>query len=277
MVEEASRPLLVGQARSSSPDPSTEIATRPDPRGSFELSSESTPLLHRRDDDLATYGTQRGASPSPSIESRRSGSRGGGSPHKSSRMRWPIVLSLTVLTTAILGILLFAFAAPAVVKEYAQEAAVFEPTALSIDSTTPDGVRARVQGDFVMDSDRVKSRSIRNFGRFATWIAREVDTGESGVEVYLPEYGNILVGNAALPSIKMNIRNGHHTKVDFMTELTPGDIKGMHGVAMDWVEGRLGRLSIKGRATVHLKTGLINLGTQILTDTFTFEGEYHNT
>lgn len=274
MADEASQPLLDEQANAPSPDPSPEIATRPDPRGSFELSSESTPLLHRRDDDLVAYGTERNTSPAPSIESRRSGSPDGGASKKSGRVRWPTVLSLALLTTAILGILLSGFAAPAVVKEYAQEAAIFQPTALSIDSTTPDGVRARVQGDFVMDSTRVRSNSIRNLGRFATWIAREVETGESDVEVYLPEYGNILVGNAALPSIKVNIRNGHHTKVDFMTELTPGDIKGMRGIAMDWVEGRLGRLSIKGRATVHLKTGLINLGTQILTDTFTFEGEY---
>ncbi|KAJ5172436.1 hypothetical protein N7492_005029 [Penicillium capsulatum] len=270
MTDEASRPLLDEQATSSAPNPSQEIATRSDPRGSFELSSESTPLLHRRDDDLVAYGTDRDSSPSSSIESRRSGSPGS-SCKKTGRVRWPTVLSLALLTTSILAILLFAFAAPAVIKEYAQEAAVFEPTALSIDSTTSNGVRARVQGDFVMDSNRVKGKSIRTFGRFATWISREIDTGDSDVEVYLPEYGNILVGNAALPSIKVNIRNGHHTKIDFLTDLTPGDLKGIHGVAMDWIEGRLGRLSVKGKATLHLKAGLINLGTQILTDTFTFE------
>lgn len=262
MAHEASRPLLDVQARSSSP----ESATRPDdPRRSFELSAESTPLLHRRDDDLTTYGTERRASTASGAED--------GPPRKRSRVPWPTVVSLALLTMGILVILVFAFAAPAVVKEYAQEAAVFKPTALSIDSTTPDGVRARVQGDFVMDAGQVKSSSMRNFGRFATWIAREVETGQSDVDVYLPEYGNVLVGNAALPSIKVNIRNGHHNHVDFLTDLTAGDVKRLHAIAMDWIEGRLGRLSIKGRATLHLKTGLISLGTQIITDTVTFEGQ----
>jgi hypothetical protein len=176
------------------------------------------------------------------------------------------------LTTAVLAILIFAFAAPAIVKEYAQQAAVFKPTALSIDSTTEDGVRARVQGDFVMDAGRVKTKSMRDIGRFMTWIAREVETGESDVKVYLPEYGNILVGNAHLPSIKVNIRNGHQTHVDFLTNLTAGDIKGLHSIARDWIEGRLARLSVRGKATLHLKSGLIGLGTQTLTDTITFEG-----
>lgn len=262
MADEASRPLLDDQARPSSP----ERASHSDqPRRSFELSSESTPLLHRRDDDLVTYGTERRSSVTQETE--------GESPKRTRRVRWPTIVSLALLTTGVLVILVFAFAAPAVVKEYAQEAAVFKPTALSIDSTTPDGVRARVQGDFVMEAGRVKTKSMRDFGRFATWIAREVETGPSNVDVYLPEYGNVLVGNAELPSIKVNIRNGHHNHVNFLTDLTAGDTKGLHSIAMDWIEGRLGRLSVKGRATLHLKTGLISLGTQTITDTITFEGQ----
>jgi hypothetical protein len=183
------------------------------------------------------------------------------------------VISLAALTTAVLAILVFVFAAPAIVKEYAKEAAVFKPRALSIDSTTEDGVRARVQGDFGMDAGRVKKTPMRDIGRFMTWIAREVETGESDVDVYLPEYGNILVGSAHLPSIKVNIRNGHQTHVDFLTNLTAGDIKGLHSIARDWIEGRLARLSVRGKATLHLKSGIIDLGTQTLTDTVTFEGE----
>jgi hypothetical protein len=264
MADEASRPLLDSQAHSSS-----EVAGRPDqPRRSFELSSESTPLLQRRDDDINTYGTERRLSNSSAASHLEDGT-----PKERSRVRWPTVISLALLTTAILAILLFAFAAPAVVKEYAQQAAVFKPTTLSIDSTTSDGVRARFEGEFVMDASRVKTKSMRNLGRLATWIAKEVETGESSVDVYLPEYGNILVGNAAVPSIKVNIRNGHHNQVDFLTDLKAGDIKGIHAVALDWMEGRLGRLSIKGKATLHLRSGLIGLGTQIITDTITFEGE----
>lgn len=265
MADEERRPLLDEQARSSSPGPSSGTATRSDrPRRSFELSSESTPLLHRRNDEIVTYGTERRLS--------ESGLAVDDAPKSRSRVPWPTVISLAALTTAILAILIFAFAAPAIVKEYAQQAAVFKPTALSIDSTTEDGVRARVQGDFVMDAGRVQTKSMRDIGRFMTWIAREVETGESDVTVYLPEYGNILVGNAHLPSIKVSIRNGHQTHVDFQTNLTAGDIKGLHSIARDWIEGRLARLSVRGKATLHLKSGIIGLGTQTVTDTVTFEG-----
>jgi hypothetical protein len=182
------------------------------------------------------------------------------------------VTSLAVLTLTVLSILVLAFAAPAAVQEYGQQAAVFKPTAVSIDSTTPSGIRARVQGDFVMDSARVKNKSVRGIGRFATWIAREIQTNPTEVEVYLPEYGNVLVGTAAVPIIKLNIRNGHHTTVDFLTDLEAGDIRGIHAVALDWIEGRLGRLSIKAKARIELKSGLIALGSQILTHNVIFEG-----
>ncbi|KAJ5342010.1 hypothetical protein N7541_011134 [Penicillium brevicompactum] len=226
------------------------------PRPSYELSSESTPLLHRRDDEVGLYGTEQSTSRAPSESSTRK---------KRSRVPWPTVISLVTLTLAVLTILVVAFAAPAAVQEYGQQAAVFKPTSVSIDSTTSDGVRARVRGDFVMDSTRVKNKSVRGIGRLATWIAREIETSPSDVEVYLPEYGNVLVGTAAVPTIKLNIRNGHHTTVDFLTDLEAGDIRGIHAVAIDWIEGRLGRLSVKGKAAISLKSGLIALGTQLLT------------
>ncbi|KAJ6012712.1 hypothetical protein N7522_003067 [Penicillium canescens] len=266
-MAEDSRPLLDGQSSplERSPDRASTDQIRP----SFELSTESTPLLHRREDGLTIYGTEQRISRSPSVASRTSYEDG--PTKKPSRVRWPTVISLAILTASVLTILVLAFAAPAVVKEYAQQAAVFKPTAVSIDSTTSDGIRARVQGDFVMDSGRVKNKSIRNLGQLATWIAREVETGPSDVEVYLPEYGNVLVGRAAVPSLKFRIRSGYHTRVDFLTDLEAGDIRGIHAIAIDWIEGRLGRLNVKGKATLHLKSGLIALGTQVLTDNIIFE------
>ncbi|KAI3126357.1 hypothetical protein DTO027I6_7032 [Penicillium roqueforti] len=257
-----SNPRLLEEQSSPITRPS-ERTSVDEPRPSYELSSESTPLLHRRDADELVYGTEQGSLRSPSFASQNPPE--GGAVKKRGRVPWPTVISLSILTISVLTILVFAFAAPAAVKEYAQEAAVFKPTAVSIDSTTSDGVRARIQGDFMMDSGRVKNKSVRGIGRLATWIAREVETGPSNVEVYLPEYGNVLVGNAALPSIKVDIRNGRHTNVDFLTDLEAGDIRGIHAIALDWIEGRLGRLSVKGKATMHLKSGLFALGTQVLT------------
>ncbi|KAJ5655431.1 hypothetical protein N7507_007381 [Penicillium longicatenatum] len=274
MAGEASESVMDGQARSSSSNLVADKLPRPNKQHqqhrSFELSSESTPLLHRRDDMVTTYGTDHRQSRPSSLASHGEESPDDGSTKKS-RVRWPTIISLTLLTTGVLAILVFAFAAPAVVKDYSQEAAVFEPSTLEIDSTTPDGVRARIQGDFVMDSSRVKSKTIRNFGRFVTWIAKEVETGPSDVDVYLPEYGNVLIGSAVVPNIKVNIRNGHHNKLDFLTDLKAGDLKGIHAIAMDWIEGRLAHLRVKGKASLHLKSGLIRMGTQVLTDTITFE------
>ncbi|EAW10186.1 uncharacterized protein ACLA_046520 [Aspergillus clavatus NRRL 1] len=275
MADEESRPLLhVNTMSPSSNQPhspgvsSSSPVAQPD--RSFELSSESTPLLARRDaDGLVAYGTEPEAASELSAQSETSTFH---SYYKElgSRIRWPIICALVTLS-AIISILVFAFFAPAAVKEYAKEAAVFHPTEISIDSATADGLRTRVQGEFVLDANRVQKQPVRTLGRLVTWIGREVETGQSEVQVYLPEYGNILVGTAYIPSIKFNIRNGHTNNVDFLADLTAGDIQGIRAVAGDWLEGRLGQLRVKGRATVHLKSGLFGLGEQTLSDSVTFE------
>jgi hypothetical protein len=89
-----------------------------------------------------------------------------------------------------------------------------------------------------MDASRVKNEHVRNLGLFGTWIAKKVESKESKVEVYLPEYGNILVGTAAVPRVVVDIQNGHITPIDFLAELTPGDMDGIRQVANDWLEGR---------------------------------------
>lgn len=270
MADESTRPLLDGGSRSSSPhrplsmryvSPQPEEQTRP-----FELSSESTPLLPRREDELQSYGTEPRDSSRP--ESQNASAE---SDTKRKSPIGPIPIAILVLST-IAVVLLFLFLTPPVVKEYANEAVVFHPTNLSIDSASADGVRTRLQGDLVLDSSRVRRGGIRDLGRFVTWIAREVETGDSEVQVFLPEYGNALVGTASLPSFKVNIRNGHVNHVDFLTNLTAGDMQGVRTVAIDWLDGRLSHLLVHSEATVHLKSGLLNLGTQFLSETLVFKG-----
>ncbi|PLB54438.1 hypothetical protein P170DRAFT_432079 [Aspergillus steynii IBT 23096] len=275
MAEEESRPLLQEDHsrppihRSASTDKSSPSNLAETPRP-FELSSESTPLLLRREDEPWNYG---------GVETRRSSSS---EDHDSSsdgnlktprrKLGWPLFCIVLTLT-AILAILIFAFVAPAVVKQYVKEAAVFHPTNVSIESATENGVQTKVQGDVVLKADRVQRTSVRNLGRFVTWIGREVETGESDVQVYLPEYGNILVGTASLPSIKVNIQNGHVNHVGFLAELVAGDIKGIRAVAMDWLDGRLARLRVNGKTTVKLRSGVLDLGEQTLMESFIFEGD----
>ena len=231
---------------------------------------ESTPLLHRSDEDgdgFLAYGTD--ATRRLSSDSHLSSSE---RPKKGwSRIRWPVVFSLISLAT-VLAVLVFAFAAPAAIRRYAEEAAVFKPTHLSIDSATSGGVRARVQGDFVVDASRIQSNAVRNLGRLATWIGREDETGETDVKVYLPEYGNVLVGTASLPSITVDVRNGHTNQINVLADMTTGNIPGIRAVAMDWLEERLGQLRVKGQAVMHLKSGLLGLGMRTISKSITFEG-----
>lgn len=285
MADESTTPLLdraSSELRHVSPHPSSP----PPPPGSsnsaqsnlrrkrsrsFELSSESTPLLQRRDEDLARYGTEtQDRSLSPTSRDPLSAT-----PYDAAKGRrpWPTFVALASLTVAVLLILVFGFLTPSAVREYAEKAAVFQPQKISIDSATLSGVRARVQGEFFLDGSRVQSKPVRDLGRFATWIAREIETDETEVQIYLPEYGNVLLGTASLPSVKLNIRDGHVNQVDVLTDLQLGDVARIRQVANDWLEGRLGQLRIKGTASVSLKSGLLDLGTQVISDTLTFDGK----
>jgi hypothetical protein len=241
-------------------------------------SHEDTPLLSRSDDAPRYDGAEDDEGeriPSPAATSLRSlqGQRRGSISSIKGGRRWPTVAAVTMLGFAVVGIILAAFFAPAVVEEYAKESLVIEPTNLSIHNFTSTGVTARVQANFKMDASRVKNNAVRNIGRFGTWIAREVESKQSKVEVYLPEYGNILIGTAAVPRVVVNIRNGHTTAIDFLTALEPGDLDGIRSVANDWLEGRLDRVRVLGKADVGLKSGLFPLGSQTISESLVFEGQ----
>ena len=240
-------------------------------------SNEQTPLLSRSDENLRYDGEQNyyeDRIPSPATTSLRTLPNGRGST-KSSKggKRWPTYTAIGFLFFLLIVIIGGAFFAPAVVEEYAKESLVIEPTNLSINSFTPTGVKARVQANFRLDAARVHNPHVRNIGRFGTWIAREVESKESTVKVYLPEYGNILVGTALVPRIVVDIRNGQTTAIDFLTDLEPGDVEGIRQVANDWLEGRLDQIRILGKAHVGLKSGIFPLGSQTIAESLIFEGQ----
>lgn len=178
-----------------------------------------------------------------------------------------------MLTVTTILILCLGFAAPTVVEEYTKQAIVFEPTNLSIHSFTTTGVKARVQGDFVLDASRVEKESVRNLGIAGTWVVREIESTPSDVKVYLPEYGNIVLGTAKIPGIKVNVRNQHVNHIDFLVELEPGDVDGVRRIANDWLDGRLTRLRVMGVASVALKSGIFTLPAQKISESLLFEGQ----
>lgn len=270
MSDNLSSPLLGSSARPAS--------TRSKRSNHSSVSHENTPLLSR-DDGIPQYDgapeeDDNELIPSPAATSLRSLQNSlGSSTSKKSTRRWPTVVAVTILAFLVIAIITGAFFAPAVVEEYAKEALVIEPTSLSIDGFTTTGVTARVQAVFKMDASRVKNKHVRNLGRFGTWLAREIETKQSKVEVYLPEYDNVLIGTAAVPRIVVDIRNGHGTGIDFLTDLEPGDLDGIRRVANLWLDGHLDKIRVLGKANVGLKSGLIPLGTQTIVESLVFEGQ----
>jgi len=276
MSDNANEPLLGAEQSTSNRPPSqrSKASARSKRSNQSKRSEESTPLLSQ-DAEHQDYGDAppENGNASPAASSLRSLQNGGSTTGKR-RARWPTIIALTILGLIFILILCLGFAAPAVVEEYAKESMVFEPTNLSIDSFTATGVRARIQGDFKLDGSRVQRKPVRDLGRAGTWIARKVESRQSTVVVYLPEYGDILLGTAVVPPIVVDIRDGHTTHIDFLSDLAAGDIDGIRRMANDWLEGRLGRLSERGVADVSLKSGLFPLGMQTLSETIVFDGQY---
>lgn len=236
-------------------------------------SEESTPLLSR-DGSVPRYdgGEERRLS-SPAASSLRSIQNGHSTATKKSKTPWAVIISIVLLITTMIIIAFAAFIAPAAVEEYAKQALVIEPTGLSIDSFTADGVKARIQADFKLDASKVKADNVRNIGRFGTWLARKVESQESVVKVYLPEYDNILLGSATVPPVTVNIRDGETTHIDIIASLAPGEVEGIKRIANDWLEGRLGDLRVLGKADVELKSGIFPLGTTSISESLLLEGQ----
>ncbi|KAF2491039.1 hypothetical protein BU16DRAFT_530611 [Lophium mytilinum] len=267
-------------ARSATPTPSSRPASQRSQKSSrssrsqpSSRSTEQTPLLARNesDDEEDNPPNDHPTGATTALLRSLTGRSGSKSSAKGKR-RWPSIVALFLLCLVVIIIMLVGFFGPAAVEEYATQAVDFKPTKLSLDSLTKTGVRVQVQGDFKLDASKVEKKSTRDIGKFGTWIAKEVESGPSNVEVYLPEYGNILVGTAKIPGIKVNIRNGHTTHVSFFANLEPGSFDGIRNIANDWMEGRLGQLRVKGKARVPLKSGIFHLGDQILEQSMLFEG-----
>jgi len=229
--------------------------------------TESTPLLAQANGDLeaANNDENHHSSASSLLRAFQSNSK--------PARRWPSFVALMLLCIVAILIMVIGFVAPSTVEEYVMEAAHFEPTSLSIDSFTTNGVRARIQGDFSMDASNVKKKSVRDLGRFGTWIAREVESGESEVQVMLPEYGNVLLGTAQIPRVKVNVQNGHTTHIDFLSDVHPGDFDALKRIAKDWIDGRLGQLRVVGKASVPVKSGIFSFGVQSLTQAISFNSK----
>ena len=235
-----------------------------------KYSDESTPLLSRDPDqeEEPTGDEDPAATDFVSIPSGYSNS----SKKRKTRWRLPTIISICVLILILVAIIIFGFAIPSIMEEYAEQAVVFNPTDLSIESITTDGVKARVEGDFVLDGSRVQKKPVRDLGRAGTWIAAAIEASPSNAHVYLPERDHAVLGEADIPPIVVSIRDGEVTHLNFTTNVTPGDFDGLRQVAKDWLDGRLSELRVTGKADVALKSGIFSLGTHPISKDLLFRG-----
>jgi hypothetical protein len=222
-------------------------------------------LLSRTEDESATtYSTQPNGDVEPTqTESPESS--------KTKKQRWPTVVALTTLCMAVI-LICFGLTIPSAVKEYAKEGGVFEPQDISIDSFTSLGIRARAKGVFYMDASRVHNKLTRGLGRFGTWWAGQVKSGEAEVNIYLPQYDNALLGTITIPPVTLNIQNKHYNHLDILADLEPGDVDGIRRLAKDFMEKKLDTVQINAIATVAIQSGAFSLGKQRVEQYLEFKG-----
>lgn len=191
---------------------------------------------------------------------------------KSTR-RWPSFIAMGILGLMVIAIIALAYIVPDAVQEYAKQAAVVEPTSLSLESITADGLRARIQATFRLDGARVANDHVRRVGKAATWVANQLGTEETTIVVTLPDYGDLLLGTAAIPPLVIHLKDGDVTYFDFVTEIVPGNMEGIRSIANEWLEGRLDKVRLRGKADLALKSGLLPLGTHSVAESLVFEGQ----
>ena len=239
-------------------------------RASSRTSDESTPLLARNN---STYGGDHDSEDEEATP-RATSARGSYlSRIAKSKWPWPSIIALLLLCVFTLAIMLMGFFIPEILEEYALQAAEVDVTSISLPEFTTTGAKARVQGVFWMNPGRVQKSTVRNLGKFGTWVAREVETKECEVQVRLPDYDSILLGTAAVPPMKFNVRSGHRNTLDLLVDLEPGDTDGIRLVSNDWLNGQLEELKVQGKTDIKLKSGFINLPTQSILRSLVIEGK----
>ncbi|ENH68389.1 hypothetical protein FOC1_g10014172 [Fusarium oxysporum f. sp. cubense race 1] len=185
--------------------------------------------------------------------------------------RWPSIIAMVLLGIIVILIIILGFLVPPAVKEYAEKAAVLEPTNLSIENITSDGIRARIRANVYLDGSRVDNKNSRRIGKAVTGIMRKLETKETTVNVYLPDYADALAGAAVIPALVVDVVNGHTNELDFVADVNPGDAEHIRKIANDWLEGNLKQLKVVGKTKVHLKSGIVPLGAHDVAESMVFE------
>lgn len=237
-----------------------------------DRAAESEPLLSGdASEENPSYGSQApvpaDANDAASVASSRSAKA------KKSDRRWPSLIAILVLGAVTVAVIVLGFLVPPAVQTYIEKAVVLEPTALSLDSISLTGIRARIQGNFRMDAARVEDDTARRIGRIAMSIMRTVGAESTHVKLYVPNYDNAMVGSAIVPPLDLNLVDGQNTFIDVVADLKLGDNASIKKIVNDWLTGKISELEVTTATALQLKSGFIPLGTHDVVESMVLEGQ----
>lgn len=246
-------------------------------RESDILATERTPLLPSSAAHIALQEqsnvTAIGAFHTP-LDDAASG-KPVGSDYSRKKRPWSTIILLILSCLACVGILLIGFLAPATAQRYAKDAATVNFSSISVESFTSRGLQARVKAGIHVDASKVQNGFIRKFGRLATAVVGELSTEEGELHVFLPDYHKAWLGNASIPSMVIDVRNGHSNSYDFVSDVRLVSLEGAQKLAEDYINGKLHSLRLMGTTRLDIKFGIIPLGNRFFSQLVKIEGMFH--
>ncbi|KAM5351998.1 hypothetical protein ACJ41O_004721 [Fusarium nematophilum] len=235
-----------------------------------EAVNETSPLLGDHNDHQSEADEHDEAQPEPRSSRWKFWPTGKKTGAKSP-WRWPSIIAMAILGILVILIIILGFLVPPAVKEYAEKAAVLEPTNLSIENITSDGIRARIRANVYLDGSRVDNLNSRRIGKAVTSVMRKLETKETTVRVYLPDYNGALAGSAVVPPLIIDVVDGHINELDFVADINPGGAEDIRKIANDWLDGKLKQLKVLGKTQINLKSGFLPLGAHDVAEPMVFE------
>lgn len=193
-------------------------------------------------------------------------------PQPSAARRWSSLIALTALCSGVVAVLAFGFIAPAAAERYAHRSVALDLENISVDSFTETGVRVRLTSKVRIDASHVQNPFLRTLGRAGARIVRKVHVDPSQLNVYLPDYDGKLLGTAEIPGLTVDIRNGHTTSLDIISDAEPGSMDAIMLLLNKSLLGDLKELKVLGKAKVHLKTGIFGLGSKVVSSEVLLKG-----
>jgi len=206
---------------------------------------ESTPLLGHGITDLERNNSSATERSNSSNRPKRS---------------WWTMISIALLLILTLNIIIFAFIIPSATQSYARQATTYRLHLIQVQNFTDDGLIAHAHINITIDSSRVNSTHVRNFGVIVTSIFKHAYTQPCNVTLFLPEYNRGQVAIVGLPALAFDIRNHHTTNLDIVANIAITNSTLSARVVGDFMSGNRKEIEAIAETDVHIKAGWIPLG-----------------